>query len=206
MIALRRSFLAGLLAALACGGGGSSPTDPGSPLPVGIANSTAFQNLPLILSLQEARHPGTMLVKIAGPTDFNGRVLLGDGWGFQFADLANRRYGWTAHSNGLIEYHGETPAIDRVDLVDIRSQLAIDSPEIARLGLQFGGEEYRQRYPDTIVGIGYRFLGGEPIAKLVFSSFIAFPGCQVEIFVHAQTGALMARQIPDWNEPPCAPH
>jgi hypothetical protein len=161
--------------------------------------STAFENLPLILSLEETSGRQTILIAIAGPANQDGRTREGDGWGYTFAEMSGgtrKLYGWIVRGDGRVEFRGEVLDLLRYERADIGPFLQIDSPQAARLGREYGAQPFVDRYPNAQIGMSCRFLGGQPIWDL---GFFVIPGptpfCEPNIWLHAQTGQLMARDV-----------
>jgi hypothetical protein len=173
-----------------------SPSPTPSSFPRGVPNATALENLALIETLERAQgRQTTRLVWVSTQVNLDGR---GGAWRYQFGEIVEGRaslYEWNVSTDGTVQHLGRVTELVRVEYGELRP-LTIDSPEMARLGLEYGGQRFIDRYPTvrTVVSVIYRHLGGKPVCNLVFR---AEPDveCIVPIYIDAQTGALMARDL-----------
>lgn len=185
-----------------------APTATPSPnYPLGTPNATAFENLPLIRSLETASGRQTILVSLGGSgLDQDGRLLSGDGWQYVFAERAGNvvnLYEWTLRSTGALELTGPySPFNNRVDFTEIGPVLAVDSDEAVRLGRRYGAQPFVDKYPNAHVTMTCRFQGRLPTWEMKFWDHSP-TGTRCElgpIYVNAQTGDLLARELSCLNQ------
>src|SRR5438552_18103742 len=158
------SALAAVLATTGCHTTGSTTPNTTEQIRPGIANATAFQNLPRVRSLERASGRSSVLVRINGVVNpYTGRVLPRAVWEYEFAETVSggsHFHIWDVTDTGAITVqlnvmlpHGVT---------EIGPFLAVDTDEASRLAREYGGQRYLDRYPgaglqmesDVIAGIG----------------------------------------------------
>jgi hypothetical protein len=176
---------------------GRSPTTPDRP--IGRPNATALANLDLIRDLESRERESTVLVSVGAPSQLDGRVASGDGWAYSFLDTRpnlDEGWVWTVRSSGEISVVGPVPATQLFDRVDIAPLLAVDSDEAISLARGYGAQAYLAKHPQALVQVAYRRLAGEVVCQLHFLDISpSRDGCEIDIYIHATAGTLMARDL-----------
>jgi hypothetical protein len=195
--------LLGALLSEACGGP-SAPTGSPSPIyPRGIANSTIFENIPLIRQLEANFARDSSLVFMGGPATQDGKVAPGSLWRYQFGYRADRFriVQWSVWLDGTIQYDGEVLGLSVTSDRDIGPALVYDSPELARLARAYGAQPYVDRFPMALVGMTYRYRFGTPEGNARFFDDVT-TSCRVNIYVNFETGSLLGRDLACLNNLP----
>jgi hypothetical protein len=198
-------ILLGLLVSKGCAGP-SDPTGNPSPSPIyprGIANSTIFQNIPLVRRLEANFARDSSLVFMGGPATQDGKVAPGSRWRYQFGYVTDRFrvVQWSVLPDGTIEYDGDTLGLSVTSDRDIGPALVNDSPDLAQLARAYGAQPYVDRFPMALVGMTYRYRFGTPEGDAQFFDDATTP-CHVNIYVNFETGGLLGRDLACLNNLP----
>ncbi len=153
----------------------------------------------LVVQLERAIRDTTILVGIGGFTQLDGRIAAENSWTYSFIDArpnVDQAYAWIVTGTGQVSVEGPVQPVSRADVVDIAASLHIDSAEAVTLANEHGASAYVAMHPSAVVRVSYRRLGGEPICQLHYLDNSADrDGCEIDIYLHATTGALMARDV-----------
>jgi hypothetical protein len=183
-----------------CDKGRKSPTSPPPPgRPTGISNATALANLSLVLQLEKQARSTTVLASVFAFAHLDGHVGADGGWDYTFIDVRpnlDQAYVWSVEGTGIVNVVGPVPPTAHLDLVDLAPSLVLDSDRATSLARGYGADAYIAKHPNAIVQITYRFLGGQPICHLHYlDNSSGRDGCEIDIYLHASSGALMARDL-----------
>jgi hypothetical protein len=176
-----------------------SPNPSASPsYPAAKPDATAFENLPLIRSLERSSSRRSFLVEIGTPAATQEGVSApGDGWEYTFAEIVGTRidlYRWTVFSTGGVKFRGPEPNVSRLEINDIEP-LLVDSNTAARLGREYGAQAYVDRYTQVRIHMSIRLLRGLVVWELSFFAPVSQTGCELPIWLLAKTGELLARDL-----------
>lgn len=174
-----------------------SPTTP-DPLPIGIPNAMALDNLPIVRQLERRDRPQTLLTRVAAfAVNPSGRIAGGSSWSYEFTDLAvERLYFWAVASDGRIDPpDGPTPPYGPpVTNVDIESMLKTNSDRAIAIAMRHGAEEYVKKHQGAVVTVMYQIENGLPVCHMKF--WWSGDYCQWQYWVHATSGDFMAKEEP----------
>lgn len=127
----------------------------------------------------------------------DGRVS-DSSWSYAFA--ATRTpflvHGWSVDGRGEVSFAPPAPPIQRrrPDYAEIAPYLGLDSPEIVRLALRYGGRRYVEARPDAFVWMSV-FSRGDVLMWEVRFRVIA-PICELgPIVIDPRDGTLLERDL-----------
>lgn len=180
-------------------GPGPTPT-PGvlpNPLPNGIANATALQNLQLVTSLEKIIRPQGILYSISClETDINGRCKADRDWGYAFSyetATSERRYdSWSVYGDGRVSYLEGSLGGIRGEYGDISPFLQFDSDRAASAVAQLS-RECIDRHPDGDWNyqMAYQFRSGVPTISALLKRRGQFNPIQSEVLLDSRNGSFL---------------
>ena len=174
-----------------------NPTDPiPDDPPRGKADSTILENIALVRFLEAATGRDSILVALGGAANpISGTPCPDASWWYRFAAGPNYQlYEWTVYCDGRIEFQGQKSDALHYVMAEMGPILNLDSDDLIRIARASGGQNYLDRYPESRVGLGARFIGRRPIWELQFFTFQV--PCGFSAAIDGQTGEVLMTSRP----------
>jgi len=189
------ALLVAPMATVGCHTTGSTTPNTTEQIRPGIANATAFQNLPRIRSLEQASGRNSVLVRIVGPgvEPDTGRITSGNGWEYEFAEPSPggvRYHMWRVTDTGAITVRLNV-MLPRPGPTEIGPFFTIDSDQAVRLAREYGGQRYLDRYQGAWLQILSTLVQGIGTWEVGFRGAPASERCEVYFVINARTGGLI---------------
>jgi hypothetical protein len=196
-LALILGLLPLALGAASCTAGASAPVAPtpiSAPPARGVPVATALENLDFVTRLAVAAYPTSRLVKIAGHTDLQGRLLDNpiDRWSYNFLDADGRYYIWEIYNDGHVRdrgLQGEFRTGTLTSSQDIAPLLRLDSDRVIEIGLEDGGAAFIERFPSASIQVVVALeFGGAAVWSIEFDD----APCPMTMRMHASSGEVLS--------------